>query len=303
MLVHHLSRIPEFAHVSAAELRALANRARVLCLPEGRWLVRRERDLGGYLYLLRGSLRTWLPNRRLRHPVFGQLNHFYPGCRAVRTLSASQVLYIETAQRDFLMQNGSVATALHSTQEVWLTRFLSSGMMAALDTHQWRALLRAFRRETVAAGELIIRQGDPASACYVLEAGHAVIQVDGRTVSYLNPGDFFGEDALILGQCRNASVTALADAVVQAIDADTFERLLLRARVQPVAACGEGRRLNIGERSVPGTLRLRFDDLRAELDKLKAKSTYYVLGGRFAQRELVAFLLCQRGLSAYPLMD
>lgn len=296
MLYDQLTRIPEFSHVASNELRALAAGARILCLPKNRWLVQNGKHLHAYFYLLRGSVRTYLPDQRLKHPSFGALHHFYPGCHSVKTVSTCQVLFIEASRREFLMQQGGDMQKIGQQREAWLADFLDSQMMRDLSSDHWRALLKSFRKRTFEQGASIITKGEKATACYVLERGHAAVHDQGRTLRHLNPGDFFGEDALILGTQRNASVTALEDVVLHAIEAPAFERWLLRAVVEPVSACASGVALNLGKSMIPGSIPIGLGSLRDQLDQLDMRSDYYIVGGSQRHRELAAFLLLQRGI-------
>ena len=84
MLIQQFLRIPEFRDVAPTELRALAARTHVLCLPANRWLLRDGRDIKAYFYLLKGSIETRSPRRKLRASMLGKLDYFYPGCMSAR---------------------------------------------------------------------------------------------------------------------------------------------------------------------------------------------------------------------------
>ena len=124
MLVQQLTRIPEFVEVPAAELRALAARTHVLCLPANRWLVQEGRSLPDYFYLVKGSIEVCHPRRIRRARGFGKLEHFYPGCVSARTLKATQVLRVDAQQREFLIQTarGDLSFAAGASDS-WLERF------------------------------------------------------------------------------------------------------------------------------------------------------------------------------------
>jgi HlyB family type I secretion system ABC transporter len=90
-----------------------------------------------------------------------------------------------------------------------------------------RALLKEERHEF---GDLLVRQGDPADAFFVLASGRArVVKADqtGEEIALaaLNPGDSFGESALVAGGIRTATVRCSTAVEALRIDRDDFLRL------------------------------------------------------------------------------
>jgi CRP-like cAMP-binding protein/Zn-dependent protease len=80
-------------------------------------------------------------------------------------------------------------------------------------------------------GEVIVRQGEPGDALYILRAGHAAVIVrraDGTEYqsATLGPGDVFGEQSLLTDEPRPATVRATdAVGVLRLDQADFFEVL------------------------------------------------------------------------------
>lgn len=290
MLLKHLYRIEEFRHLQNYEFEALAKRIRVLYVPAKRWLIRPGLAPDVHLYLLRGGLKTRGPDRRWRSRPLGRLRHFYPGCEAARTYFACQILVIDSAQHDFLIQRPDNEIALGD--EEWLGHFLNSQMMARVSVDNWRRILAGFERRCYHAGEAITRYGEVGECCYIIERGHAVIHRQGQTLRHLNPGDFFGEDALILNGRRTADVTALEQLVVHRLSREVFENTLLTHLVQPATVCAEGTRLDLDVHSLV--------DIRDQVTALSRRTTYYVVGAEYNERVLAAFILCQHGLDARP---
>lgn len=62
-------------------------------------------------------------------------------------------------------------------------------------------------------GEVIIRQGDTATAFYLVERGTVSVKKDDEVVAELGPGDSFGEIGLLHGVPRTATVTAESSSV------------------------------------------------------------------------------------------
>jgi hypothetical protein len=99
-----------------------------------------------------------------------------------------------------------------------------------LDLGESRELASQFTEQQVAAGQLIIEQGDPADFFYVLKEGEAeVVQqiqrggmVQESTIRRYGPGDSFGEVAILRRTTRTATVRALRDSVVLRLPAEDF---------------------------------------------------------------------------------
>ena len=81
------------------------------------------------------------------------------------------------------------------------------------------------------ATTLIIRHGEPGDAAYFVLAGRAVAGIateDGgyRSLSTLNPGDFFGEIAALTGSTRTANVVADEPTTLLQVPAKTLRGLM-----------------------------------------------------------------------------
>jgi eukaryotic-like serine/threonine-protein kinase len=81
-------------------------------------------------------------------------------------------------------------------------------------------------RKSFKAGEIIVREGDKGDAAYMIVAGRcrAYRTVGGveETLATMEPGDAFGEMALILFEPRAATVVAVDDVTVTVLDQATL---------------------------------------------------------------------------------
>ena len=81
-------------------------------------------------------------------------------------------------------------------------------------------------RKSFAPGQLIVREGDKGEEAYMIVAGHcrAFRTVGGveETLGQMEPGDAFGEMALILFEPRAASVVAIDQVTVTVLDQATL---------------------------------------------------------------------------------
>ena len=108
--------------------------------------------------------------------------------------------------------------------------FLESVSIFGRLTPEERRTFAALAREhRYPRGALIVRQGDPGDALYVVRSGAVKVSVvgeDGREVilDTLDQGDHFGELALIDGQPRSAHVVAIEPAVLLVLRREDFRR-------------------------------------------------------------------------------
>lgn len=87
-----------------------------------------------------------------------------------------------------------------------------------------------FQVRAFAAGALIVEEGAPADAAFLLTRGNCEVyrSVEGEkhVVRCLGPGEIFGEMGLLTGAPRTATVAALEDVTVMVITPDALEREL-----------------------------------------------------------------------------
>jgi CRP-like cAMP-binding protein len=130
-----------------------------------------------------------------------------------------------------------------------------AGKMALQHSPLFRGLAPASLEQVAAlatqrhyrAGEIVFSQGDPGDALYAVVAGRVRISAgtaDGRELSLniMEPGDTFGEIALLDGGKRTASATASERSELVAIRRDHFLALLEReprVALELLKLCGE----------------------------------------------------------------
>jgi hypothetical protein len=107
---------------------------------------------------------------------------------------------------------------------------------------------------TAAAGTTIIREGDIGDRFYVIESGSVAVDQSGGVIARLGPGQAFGELALIRDIPRTASVVAVTDVRVLALERGAFMLAVTASpRAVTEAARIAARQLDADARSQPDT--------------------------------------------------
>ena len=306
MLAHALRRFQPFGNLDAQLLARLAQQARVLTLAADRWLVRPGRSLPGSYYLLRGRVRSYRPDaeidardERARQPIV-------PGPAAIKTLVTSSVLALEPRAAQLVAEQELFAGDSRPLQRLvpeplpggWEHRFVTHQVVTLLGPQQWQVLLRHMRAQRFATGQAVVEQGQRATDFFVLGAGRAEVVRDGRCVARLEPGDFFGEEALVLGAERNATVTMTAVGTVMGLSGEAFLEQFLAVLLTRFCAHQTRETLRVGSERRPGIIALA--ELRQVARRLAQGRCYEVLARQPAEAVLGAFLLVQAGHCAAP---
>jgi CRP/FNR family cyclic AMP-dependent transcriptional regulator len=95
------------------------------------------------------------------------------------------------------------------------------------------SLARSLRRRRFRRNEVIFHQGDPGSALHIVVSGAVKILLpsaegEEAIIATLRPGEFFGELALLDGEPRSATATALEPTETLALPREDFDELLER---------------------------------------------------------------------------
>ncbi|MBI2893795.1 MAG: Flp pilus assembly complex ATPase component TadA [Deltaproteobacteria bacterium] len=116
---------------------------------------------------------------------------------------------------------------------------LFSGLPPA---HQ-NQLAQRLQRIEAAAGAVIVKQGDPGDALYLIESGRVAVLVRDENfgldleVARLGAGECFGEMALLTGEPRTATCSAIDPTVVHALRASVFQAVIGQAPAVAASLC------------------------------------------------------------------
>jgi ABC-type bacteriocin/lantibiotic exporter with double-glycine peptidase domain/CRP-like cAMP-binding protein len=167
---------------------------------------------------------------------FGERALLEPGGRRTATVRASgpvQALRLDRAVFEALVRSEpDVAhyVELHIRRHELRDFLREYTAFADLPPDGLRVLLEGLTPKSFHAGQPVIVQGEPAGPMYVVRRGRLRAYIDGdggrEQRAYLRRGDFFGEVSLLRGTARTASVEAVSDGELWALEPELFARLV-----------------------------------------------------------------------------
>lgn len=103
-------------------------------------------------------------------------------------------------------------------------------LFQGLEADDAAALAAEFDMLELTRGQILVRQGDPADALYIVVSGRFVVSREGRQtpVCEIGPNQPIGEIAFLTGETRTATVQAMRDSLVLKLSREQFDRLSAR---------------------------------------------------------------------------
>lgn len=192
----------------------------------------------------------------------------------------------------------------------WMTQLLTSPVFRHLPAANLQNILMGFHDISVSEGELILAQDQPADYYFIIKSGQCVLtrkpapNAKEITLAKLGANDSFGEDAIISGNPRNVSVTALTDMTLLRMDKDRFvtlikEHVVRYTSYQEMQQKTSGNILILDVRSpdaykhqhIDNSINIPLFSIRMQLKSLNRKKKIIVVCQDGSESGVAAFLL------------
>jgi CRP-like cAMP-binding protein/RsiW-degrading membrane proteinase PrsW (M82 family) len=229
-----------FGALAPEDLASIAARMWAQTFEPGVAIIR-EGEVGTTWYLLRSGtaavVRSDLIGQEVTLAVFERGQDFgemalvsdQPRSATVRAVTSVEALVLDQQQfRQVVQDHPAVAAALRERVDLLgLHTFLkrASPFARFSDADLW-SVVRQLQSERFGPGEVIVREGDLGDRFYLVRSGRVGVLRKGKQVAQLQPGDYFGELALLAAERRTATVQALEGTEVLALSRPAFEAVL-----------------------------------------------------------------------------
>jgi CRP-like cAMP-binding protein len=327
MTAQELAQLIPLSELSGDALAQAAGLASSITLESGRVLFRKGADDDRNFYLLAGELAldsednsapllVKAGSETARHPLSRLKPRAYTGIARTPCRVAS---FPDDALDRIVARDQATAyevTEFEGDDPQWMFDLLSNPAFAKVPPGNLHILFGRFEAMPVAAGQVILSQGETGDYYYLIRSGRARVTRgvgDGKSVNLaeLQAGQGFGEEALISGEPRNATVTMISDGELMRLPAADFDTLLREPLVHRVNLAQGAALIKQGAQLIDVRLEAEFQEgnlkgssniplylLRLKANSLDRKRTYilYCQSGR--RSAAAAFLLAQRGFDA-----
>jgi CRP-like cAMP-binding protein/rhodanese-related sulfurtransferase len=301
-------------------LRALARKTTLRDLAQGRVLFK-EGDTDKRTYYLVSGMVELLANGRIvgtirggtpdaRHPLAPIL----PRRCAARVASEKiEYLSIDSDLLDVLItwdQTGSYEVGeLRAGEESagdWMTMLLQSRAFHRVPPANLQAVFMRMQRMSYAVGDVVIRQGEEGDYFYVIVEGRCSVSREtplnreGIKLAELGMGETFGEEALISGAARNATVakddfnSLLNEPMLQWVDQEQAKAVVAKGGMWlDVRLPSEYEHWHIDP-----SLNVPLYFIRLKLKTLDPSIPYVVVCDNGRRSSAAAYILSERGFEA-----
>ncbi|XP_074525807.1 cGMP-dependent protein kinase 1 [Halichoeres trimaculatus] len=107
--------------------------------------------------------------------------------------------------------------------------FLKNDLLKNLDEGEIRAITACMSPTTINQGCYVIQEGTNGAQAYVLEEGRLDVIKDGLKLFTIEPGDVFGELALLYSCTHTFSISAQTDSKLWVIDRKSYQTILMQS--------------------------------------------------------------------------
>lgn len=300
---------------------------RVFQLQQGESIqVRGVKEIETFLYINEGKIKAVNSKgeEKLLEKMLTQLDSLALSSEewTISALEDTILYHVDGEKLDYLVSWDEIALTLKNEEETEddyrqaLAKALNSPTLRALPIASVYELIKHMKRQAVKEGDFIIKQGEKGEEFYIIDSGRAEVWQMGlyddepQKVATLRSGDSFGEDALVTGGTRNATIKMIKDGVLLVGDRTQFSELVAKPAIKEIEAEVAKVMLEQGytlldvryeeeyeESHIEGCMLVPLHELRQRFEELDPAKKYVIYCRSGRRSAVAALILSNRGFN------
>lgn len=275
--------------------------------------------LSGQINMMATDQSSFIIDPDVEHSLY-PIGQMQPRQYSANIIKQAQILKVSKSLFDSLLQTDEPEPSFPVESEDpdagsdWMTNLLRSGIFTNIPPQNIQQIFELFEEVTVNKGDKIINQGDAGDYYYIIKNGKFEVTrlLEKHNKSFrlatLHEGDTFGEESLLGGMPRNASVTAVTDGTLMRLNEEAFLDLIIDPAITGIDFDEAMHQVNNGaiwldvrnsekhkNNGIDGSQNLPLDTLRIQMNKLNIESNYIVYCDNGSRSLIAAYLLTKQG--------
>ncbi len=320
------------AGLNADKFVELSGQGKIDVLTSGKTLFKQGEADRKTIYLIEGSLNLTSEKGTAKitggtadakQPIANQ----QPRRQSAVAVSACKIVVFDSDLLDIMLtwdqlsgiEVAEIADDEGENDSDWMTRILQSQAFLQVPPANIQAMFMRMQELPSRNGDVVLKQGDDGDYYYIIKSGKAKVTRTSKTgaeltLAELDDGDAFGEEALLSGAKRNATITMTTDGVLMRLSKDDFNALLKEPMLswltyeEAEKTVAEGAvwldvRLENEHREsgIDGSENIPLFMLRLKIDSLDMDKPYVLYCDTGKRSSAAAFLMGERGFQTYVL--
>uniref|UniRef100_A0A3P8UHV6 cGMP-dependent protein kinase n=1 Tax=Cynoglossus semilaevis TaxID=244447 RepID=A0A3P8UHV6_CYNSE len=142
-----------------------------------------------------------------------------------RRLKAKEGVSAEPTSENFFKPRCCFAL---STKKLINDAIANNDFLKRLEPQHMREMMESMYEKVYTKGQLVIQEGEPGNYLYVLAEGLLQVVQSGKMLGEMRPGTAFGELAILYNCKRTATVKAVSQSHIWALDRHTFQTIMMQ---------------------------------------------------------------------------
>jgi CRP-like cAMP-binding protein len=324
--------------LSPEHCRELASKSELCTFSKGDVIFKQGQKVEKIIYLISGEVAQIMDDEPVKRVQGGSKISKLPleqGKRYMHTVKALMdvaCVKVDPDELDSMLawdKSGGSGSGIdvqeidHSEEESdddWMAKILQAKIFRRIPPANIQSIFMRLETQHYTAGETVFNQGEEGERFYIIRQGKCRVtrktrkNPDGMSLASLVAGDNFGEEALIAGGKRNATVTMEAAGVLMSLKKEDFLELLNAPLLKWVTFDDALSLISDGamwidvrlpaefkEKHIKGSVNIPLPLMRVKMGMLDPDHQYLLYCESGRQSSIAAYLLSQEGFESFAL--